>query len=424
MLAEFRVSNYRSFKDEQVLSMIATSEESKGKNSVKIGKYNILKSAVVYGANASGKSNLIKAMACMNDIVSNSAGYKPDQPLLVVPFAFDEETPKQPSTFEVTFFMDGTRYQYGFAATKEIITGEWLKAWPAETSRPRVLFERDAQEPEPYFGPSLKGQNKAIWEKVKDNSLFLSTAAQWNHEQLSNVYKWFTGEFRKMPPREFGTLFTDQMFFSANNPIADSVIPELAMRIFKKADLGIDNINIEIADSKDLHHSQNAIGKYKNTILENLPFLPAYKTTFSHCSGKYSLPFEDESDGTQNFYSFLWPLVHAVMIGFTLFEDELELNMHPLLTRTMIEFFHDYKNGNKQAQLIFTTHDTTLLDPELFGRDQVWFTEKDNDGATQLYSLAEYKDVRRDEPMQKRYLAGRYGAIPVLERFDLGGTKK
>ena len=149
MLAEFRVSNYRSFKDEQVLSMVATSEESKGSNSVKIGKYNILKSAVVYGANASGKSNLIQAMAGMNEIVISSAGYEPDQNLPVVSFAFDEKTKTQPSTFEVTFFMDGIRYQYGFEATTKKITSEYLLSWPV--GRKQVWFEIDIEKDEPYF---------------------------------------------------------------------------------------------------------------------------------------------------------------------------------------------------------------------------------------------------------------------------------
>ena len=166
MLAEFRVSNYRSFKDEQVLSMIATSEESKGANSVKIGKYNILKSAVVYGANASGKSNLIKAMKCMADIVRYSTRYMPGQPLPVAPFAFDEETINKPSNFETTFFIDGIRYQYGFAATTKEITKEYLLSWPK--GRAQTWFERDTINDEPYFGPSLKGDNKAIWKKVNE----------------------------------------------------------------------------------------------------------------------------------------------------------------------------------------------------------------------------------------------------------------
>ena len=422
MLAEFRVSNYRSFKDEQVLSLIATSEESKGTNSVEVGGYNILKSAVVYGANASGKSNLIKAMACMNDIVSNSAGYKPDQSLPIIPFAFDKKTKKQPSTFEVTFFMDSIRYQYGFSATSKQITREWLLSWPKKRSQ--TWFERDVEEGEPYFGPSLKGQNKAIWGKVKDNSLFLSTAAQWDHELLSKVYKWFEEEFRELPPRKSGTQVTDQLFFSMKNIEERAEYYNLAMELLKSADFGIDDIDIKKIDVDKLDFPEGMPEGTRKAIIKNLSKLPRYSKSFSHCNGKYSLSIEEESDGTQRFYALLGPLVTSLVFGFTIFEDELELNMHPLLTRKLIESIRELEFDVGCAQLIFTTHDTTLLDPELFGRDQVWFTEKDKQGATQLYSLADYKDVRKGEPMQKKYLAGRYGAIPILERFDLSGAKK
>lgn len=423
MLAEFRVSNYRSFKDEQVLSLIASSEESMGKNSVQMGNHRILKTAVVYGANASGKSNLISAMDCMNAIVFHSAGFKPDRLLPIVPFAFDSKTKTLPSTFEVTFFMDGIRYQYGFSATSKQITREWLLSWPK--GRSQTWFERDIKNEEPYFGPSLKGQNKAIWEKVKGNSLFLSTAAQWNHDQLSKVYAWFGGVFRKLPDKKNGVYLTDEMFFDIKKRKKTSELYALAIEILRNADLGIDDINTEKVNRDNLVFPNDIPENIKKEVLENITEHPQYNTTFSHCEGKYSLPFKEESEGTQRFYSFLGSLLQSISFGYTIFEDELELNMHPLLTRKLIESVSEFDGkDNKCAQLIFTTHDTTLLDPELFGRDQVWFTEKGKDGATRLYSLADYKDVRKGEAMQKRYLAGRYGAVPILERFDLVGKKK
>ncbi|MBW8015354.1 MAG: ATP-binding protein [Planctomycetes bacterium] len=423
MLAEFRVSNYRSFKDEQVLSLIATSEESKGANSIKVGGYNILKSAVVYGANASGKSNLIKAMACMSEIVRESAGYKPDQSLPITPFAFDKKTKKQPSTFEVTFFMDAIRYQYGFSATSKKITREWLLSWPKK--RAKTWFERDIEQDEPYFGPSLKGQNKVIWETVKDNSLFLSTAAQFNHEQLSKVFKWFEDQFREMPGRKMAVQITDEMLFNYKYFKEGPELYKLVMEIFKNADFGIDDIEIEKVNVDNLNFPKDMPEEIRKSFIRKFSEHPPYKKIFSHCEGKYSLSFEEESDGTQRYYSLLGPLLESIVFGYTIFEDELELYMHPLLTHNLIELVREFQvDANSQVQLIFTTHDTTLLNPELFGRDQVWFTEKDKQGATQLYSLADYKGVRKDEPMQKKYLAGRYGAIPILERFDLVGTKK
>ncbi len=419
MLAEFRVENYRSFKDEQVLSLIASSDESKGKNSIEVGGHSILKTAVVYGANASGKSNLIKAMACMHNVICDSAGYKPSAKLPVEPFLFDEKMKSAPTTFEATFFMEGIRYQYGFSATTERIHREWLLAWPK--GKEQKWFERDGNEDEPYFGPSLKGQNKSTWGKVKDNSLFLSVASQWNHKQLSNVYNWFESNFRELPDASLATYFTD-MLFSVDNPDDDKFFHNLVIKMIRQADFGIDDLDVEPLSTESLEF----LSETPEDIKQKMSNYPPCKKTLYHCGRKYSLDFDEESDGTQRFYSLLGPLVTAMAFGCTIFKDELELNLHPLLTREIVNFVYDNEIKGYGAQLIFTTHDTTLLDPELFGRDQVWFTEKDEFGATQLYSLADYKEstVRKGEAMQKRYLAGRYGAVPILERFDLGGTKK
>jgi len=422
MLAEFRVSNYRSFKDEQVLSLIATSEESKGSNSIDIGGHSILKSAVIYGANASGKSNLIRAMACMNSIVKDSAGFKPNDSLPVVPFAFDRKTKEQPSTFEVTFFMEGIRYQYGFSVTTQQITKEWLLSWPK--GKTQTWFERDVEQSAPYFGPSLKGQNKTIWEKVRGNSLFLSTAAQWNHPQLSNVYQWFEDKFRELPSKIIATQITDIMLFAIKDSKGPTGSYDIAINMLRNADFGIDDIEIEEVNADTMKLPDDLPDDVKEDFIKRISEHPLYRKTFLHGKEKYPLPLNQESEGTQRFYSFLGPLLLSTERGYTIFEDELELNMHPLLTRKLIESFRELEDDQNFAQLIFTTHDTTLLDPELFGRDQVWFTEKDKHGATQLYSLADYKDVRKGEPMQKRYLSGRYGAIPILERFNLVGAKK
>jgi len=423
MLAEFRVGNFRSFKDEQVLSLLASSEESKGKNSIEIAGHNILKTVVVYGANASGKSNLIKAMACMNSIICNSAGYKPSDKIPVTPFLFDENTPLEPSTFEATFFIDKVRYQYGFSATKERVHKEWLLAWPI--GKEQKWFERDHKESEPYFGPSLKGQNKSIWSKVKGNSLFLTVAAQWNHEQLSKIYEWFARKFRELPQQPLACQITDELFLDQSKPDVNSKHRNLAIRVLKQADFGIDDFEIEPVQAENIRFPDDMPDEIKKKIAQDITEHPPCRKIIFHCGRTYSLNLEDESDGTQRFYSLLGPLLQSIALGYTIFKDELELNMHPLLTREIVSSICGNEHNNISAQLIFTTHDTSLLDPELFGRDQVWFTEKDKYGATQLYSLADYKEaVRKGEAMQKRYLAGRYGAVPILERFDLVGTKK
>ena len=422
MLAEFRVANYRSFKDEQVLSLVASADESKGKNSIEVGRLRILKTAVVYGANASGKSNLIKAMACMGEIVKNSAGYKPGEKLPVTPFLFDEKTPKQPTTFEVTFFMDGVRYQYGFSATSERIEREYLLAWPSK--REQTWFEREPGT-DPYFGPSLKGQNKSTWSKVKDNSLFLSVASQWNHEQLSRIYKWFE-RLRKLPSQSTATRITDDILYDSLDIDEDGQYRKTLIKAIKSADFGINKLEIKQLNFENVKFPKDMPVQLKRELKKHAVDQPPYVKKFFHCEGKYPLDFHEESDGTKRFYSYLGPLIQSTAYGYTVIKDELERNLHPLLTREIISTVNGNEKENACSQLIFTTHDTTLLDPELFGRDQVWFTEKGKDGGTRLYSLADFKGktVRKGEAMQKGYLAGRYGAIPVLERFDLIGSKK
>ena len=431
MLAEFCVKNFRSFKEEQVLSLVAGCEESKGKNSVQIGKYHILKTAAIYGANASGKSNFIRALACMEEIIRNSTRYKPEQRLPVAPFLFDDRMQVTPSGFETTFFIDGIRYQYGFTATEEKIHDEYLYAWPH--GRRQIWFERwideKTCEKQKKFGSGLKGQNEATWLKVRDNSLVLSVAAQWNHEQLSMVYNWFNKQFRELPDYGIARQITASILYDDKTNRNKHVIYDAVVNALKKADLGIAGLDIKKASMEQLKLPENLPKEVKEQIREDFKTNPPYDIMAYHqfyeSEEMYALYFEEESEGTKKFFSYLGPLLESVAYGYTLFKDELESSLHPLLTRELINSIRRGEGGHQPAQLLFTTHDTTLLDPELFGRDQVWFTEKDKSGATQLYSLADYKDKpRKGEAMQKRYLAGRYGAIPILERFDLSGTKK
>lgn len=431
MLAEFRVSNFRSFKNEQVLSLVASCSESSNSNSLQIGEYRILKTVAVYGANASGKSNLLKALDCMHSIVENSAGYKPSDKLPVVPFLFDDESKTQPSSFEVTFFADNIRYQYGFTAMKERIHNEWLYAYPLK--RQQKWFERwiddNSGESQIEFGSFLKGSKLSLWSKVKENSLFLSVAAQWNHEQLMSIYEWISSKLRQLPPLSIGRYLTDKLLYESKIESKSRDLYELAINILHRADFGITEFDIDRATSEQLSIPDEFPGEIKTRIVQEFKENPPYFTKAYHhnqvTGKKYPLVFDEESDGTIKFYAHLGPLLESVAFGYTLIQDELESSLHPLLSRSIVETIRRSEHDGVCAQLIFTTHDTTLLDPDLFGRDQIWFTEKDESGATQLYSLADYKEKpRKGEAMQKRYLAGRYGAVPIIERFDLSGAKK
>jgi hypothetical protein len=432
MLIEFRVKNFRSFQDEQVLSLVADRDKATLRgNCTAVGKLRLLKSAGIYGANASGKSNLIKAIDIMKDLVKDSAGFEPDRKLPVTPFLLNGKSEKEPSVFEVTFFHDGIKYQYGFATTRKRIQKEWLLASPKGVGQ--AWYERTFNEKRGAYdwkySTFLKGDKIKLAEKTRENALFLSVGAQWNNEQLTNVYKWFKDNLRIAPPRENFRPVTAKMLLDAETEkglrkeLYKSVIESM-----QDADMGIRGVKVirPEVDKDKMKFPDEMPREVQEMISKRLiKRLSRPKVEMVHRNietGKdVYLPLEEESDGTQRFFQLLGPFFETVALGYTVFIDELEAHLHPLLTRELIKFVQNPEYNRNGAQLIFATHDVTLLDPELFRRDQIWFTEKDKNGGTQLYSMSDYRErrPRKGEAMQKGYLAGRYGAIPILEAFKI-----
>jgi AAA15 family ATPase/GTPase len=394
-----------------------------------VGKLRLLKSAGIYGANASGKSNLIKAIDIMRDLVEDSASFEPDRKLPVTPFLLNGKSEKKPSVFEVIFFHDGVKYQYGFAATRKCFQKEWLIASPKGVGQTwyERTFNKKRDGYDWKYSIFLKGDKKKLAEKTRENALFLSVGAQWNNEQLTKVYKWFKDNLRIAPPREHFRPVTAEMLLDIEKEkglrkeLYESVIESI-----QAADLGIGGINvIKPKVDKDRMKFPEEMPRevqreFQKRIIERLS---RPKVEMAHRNMKTGknvyLPLKEESDGTQRFFQLLGPFFETVALGYTVFIDELEAHLHPLLTRELIKFIQSPEYNRKGAQLIFATHDVTLLDPDLFRRDQIWFTEKDKNGGTQLYSMSDYKErrPRKGEAMQKGYLAGRYGAIPILESF-------
>ncbi len=431
MLIEFRVKNFRSFRDEQVLSLVAGNikDDSLEDNCFEAGKYKLLKTAAVYGPNASGKSNLVKALDVMRQIVLESANNKPGDDLPVVPYRLDAESEKKPTEFAVTFIHEKIRYQYGFTATRKRIEEEWLFAFPLGSAQ-RWVSRTPNKGKEDYdwkFSSFLKGQKQQLADKTKPNALFLSGAVQWNNKQLTSVYEWFQqdllvlGDQTRLPP-----ITADGLV----NPILSEEMRKrfqgLVARFLHAADFGVSGVHVERReiDKRSIPDGMpveiyDALKK-----IEKGEPLFALKVEMLHdnleTGEKVRFSLEDESSGTQRLFELAIPWLQAVSTGMTVVIDELEARLHPLLTRELVKFFQNV--GNKaSAQLIFATHDTTLLDPELLRRDQVWFTEKDEKGASHLYSMLDYKEhkARKGEAMQKGYLAGRYGAVPILKAFDI-----
>lgn len=415
MLVEFRVKNFRSLRDEQVFTLVASKDKSlEETHTLSTGLKaapSLLRSAVVYGANAGGKSNLIKALQYMRGVVLESATIiQPGQSFAVQPFRLDSQSTQQPTEFEVTFILDGVRYQYGFAMTPQRIINEYLLVYKA--FKPQRWFERhfdvgtgkDVYE----FGPGLKGA-KTLWEgATRPNSLFLSMAVQLNSEAMRPIFDWFT---------------TGLVIFNEQTPLSPQTSIKMLQQIEGRkqicellcaADISIADIDVVTrkVPGQTVHFDLLA-GKTEIRHEE----VEEHQLRFSHETehGKAVFDLMDESNGTRNLLFLTGPVLDILKKGLTLVIDELDTSLHTLLVRELVRLFHNPDVNTGGAQLIFTTHDTSLLDaPDLFRRDQVWFIEKDKDQASTLVALAEFSP-RKNEAMERGYLMGRYGGVPFLD---------
>ena len=425
MLIEFRVRNFRSLRDEQVLSLVAA--KIRGKNSLIHNTMpsgvksvpSLLKSAVVYGTNAGGKSNLIMALQYMRSVVAESASVmQPGQTFSVQPFRLDPESETSPTEFEANFILNGIRYQYGFALTPQRVTSEFLLVYKA--FKPQRWFDRhyDPQTgTDNYeFGPGLKGQ-KSVWENAtRPNALFLSMAVQLNSEQLRPIFEWFVNKlaiFNHL--NQLGTDFSVEMLRDPKG--------KHAIRAFlTSADISIADIKVVTRKvSGKTVHFDLAAGKTEVHTEEGEKEINELQ--FYHVSekGKAVLGWQDESNGTKVLFSFSGPILDILNKGLILVVDELDNSLHPLLVRRLVELFNSPELNRNGAQLIFSTHDTSLLDPYLLRRDQIWFVEKDREQASKLYPLSDFSP-RKNEALERGYLIGRYGSLPFLG--DLAGMRE
>jgi len=437
MLIEFRVSNFRSFHEEQVLSMIAGSGDELPGNCMEVSGNKLLRTGAIYGPNASGKSNLIDALGFMVALIKKSTEMEGAKAFRHSPFLLDDESREKPSVLEVTFLVGEVRYQYGFSVGKGQIHDEWLIAYPK--GRPQRWFERSLDlETNEYtwrWSSFFKGPRDRLKEMTRSTTLFLSAGALLNHPQLVPIHNWLTENVRVLPSgaalRPVTAAYLEK---AAGIDTPMKGFRAVALDLLRRADLGIADVKVktcEVPRADEFVAITATVPEERREamlaeITAELADKYKYDIEMRHRNARTgieaSLALDDESSGTQRFFELIGPWIEAVFHGYVVVVDELERSLHPLLVRELVEFFQNPGLSQHQAQLIFATHDTTLLDPELLRRNQVWFTEKDGEGATRLYSLYEYKEhrARKGEAMQKGYLAGRYGAIPVLERFSLG----
>lgn len=420
MLVEFRTQNFRSLRDEQVLSLVASPDKSLlDTHALDTGLKaapHVLKSAVVYGANASGKSNLIKALQYMRDVVLMSATLQPGQAFArLQPFRLDAVSASQPTAFEVTFILDGVRYQYGFAMNAQRIVSEQLLVYKA--FKPQRWFERhfDAESGKDVyeFGPGLKGA-KTLWEgATRPNALFLSMAVQLNSEALRPVYDWFA--HRLVILNEHAPLSPQFSLEMLKLEAQRKAIGEF----LRAADISI--ADVEVATKQATVHSIRfdlATGKREEDTGEQT----VDEVRFHHLTehGQAVFDLADESSGTRNLLFLAGPVLDILSNGQTLVVDELDTSLHTLLVQALVRLFHRPEANTGGAQLVFTTHDTSLLDAYgLFRRDQVWFVEKRPDQSSSLYPLLDFSP-RKNEALERGYLQGRYGALPLLRHQTLG----
>ena len=373
----------------------------------------------IYGANASGKSNLLQAISLMRGAVVGSFSLQPGQSYSVQPFRLDQATRTAPTMFEVTILINGIRYQYGFEFTQNVIIAEWLEVY--QTAKAQNWFER---ETDPNTGKvtittgnHLSGQ-KGVWkDATRPNALFLSTAAQFNSEQLTPLFSWFANSLAVMPD---GGLLTPDY---SSHYIQDPARHRAVVSMMAAADIAISSISTVrqkgFAQSFDVDPSGLAKGRSEEREL----LLPR----FTHGSGTAAVEFDyqDESLGSQKLFSLAGPLLDIIANGKVLIIDELDRSFHPLLMRKIIEMFQDGRSIQPGAagQLIFSTHDTSLLDPAFMRRDQFWFTEKNADQSSDLVPLTTFSP-RKGEAIEKGYLSGRYGGVPILRDGPLVGASR
>ena len=402
MLIEFSVENYKSIKERQTLSMVA------GNGRLETG-FNttpqLTEIAGIYGKNGSGKTKFVEAMEFFRGFIVNSHKLQPTEEIEgVVPFLFSKETQNKPSTFEAVFIHNGILFEYGFIVDSQQIHGEWLYATTQGKQRQttKTWLNRDKQN---FVSPAKKISNN--WEKeTGENQLFLSVAANRQSEDFKKPFSWLRNSFRILDnslPRGF-----------TMKQIQENGKKDAIMKMMAGLDASFDDIQIiereyteedlpkDLPDEFKQHLAKDFIGQKKIEI---------FTLHEMEDGGNYPLPLADESEGTKKLFAFAAPILDVLENGYTLVVDELEKSLHPIALKGIISLFQNKETNPKNAQLIFTTHNTSVMNA--LDREQIWLLDKGAFGDTFFTALSEYND-KPDAPLEKRYLGGRYGALPNI----------
>lgn len=420
MLVQFTVENFLSIRDKVYLSLEPSKDSEHPENLITKGDYKAVNSVAIYGANASGKSSLFKAITVALIMIRNSNNVQVTDKLPMTPFKFDFESRNKPTSFEFTFIAkDGRKYIYGFSATTEKVVEEYLYCY--NTSKPTLLFDLNENE-KPKFNRAYKVKLEAAYQMNTANKLFLATATTWNVECTKSPFEWLA---------ESIDTFTDVMelggvAFEKYRTDENKKYIEFTKNLLKQADINISSIEVDAKEVMGGPALPFQIVVQGKIIPPNEGKHYDVEITTGHTvvdengeKTEFSLTLQEESIGTQLLFFYGPLLKDAFEKGKTIVLDEIDKSMHPSLVKFIMNLFRDPDVNKNGAQLIVTTHETGILSLEMFRRDQIYFTEKDSkSGVTDLYSLDEFS-VRKTENIEKGYLMGRYGAIPFLQAGEV-----
>jgi uncharacterized protein len=436
MILQFSVSNFRAFKDRQTLDLVASNyDKSLPENCIApklagLDDRRFVKAAAVYGPNASGKSTVIEALSTLARLVRDSASTTdPKAPIeLIRPFALAPNEPVAPTAFSITFVAAKIRFEYRLAATRERVWHESLRAFPQ--GKEQLWFARNwdpeaqnyqwrpKQPSKPKDPNDIGFQRDSRHESFTlPNALYLSTAVKLNDLGLEPIYRWFKDELHvfQQAQNPVGFQFSFHQILKGT-PLANPII-----ELLRHADIGI---TAATAEELPVTLLPEVLESFSKEARERMKEAKVPKIQFAHrVAGQEPvlLPWEEQSAGTQRLFSISGPWLDILSKGYTVFVDEFDTSLHPLMAMALLQLFFSEGENKHAAQVIFTTHNPLLLDTTLLRRDQIWFTDKDNRGMAHLYPLSDYKP-RKGESLTRGYLSGRYGAIPFISEGLLGST--
>lgn len=395
MLIQFRAENFLSIKDSVMLSLLASKDKEHSEHLIVNGSKRYLKSAVIYGANASGKSNVLHAFCFMVNYVLTSHNQQLHKSIERSPFKFDRETSSRPSSFEVIFTTNGIRYAYGFSVTDKAVIEEYLYYYP--NGRQAIIFER--QNTNDFRFTVDVDEQSMLKNRTSPNKLYLSVASNWNYSKVIPVLEWFAScqIITKISAADAYDLEAEQL--------KDNDYLHMIASMLRGADFGIQSLQM-----RDLDPAASQQGD----IFANIESIHTVQDTEGN-TVSYILNMAEESEGTRSYFKLIC-VVKKILDEGTLFViDDMDSYLHPLLTKHLVSLFNSVEFNPNGAQLIFTSHNTNLLDLDVLRRDQIWFTEKNElTAATDLFSLQAFS-IRKDAKLEKGYLIGRYGAVPFIK---------